>query len=296
MNIVDSTDSIPFTKMQALGNDFVVIDQKDIKNLALSLEKLAKLVCDRHFGIGADGLIIVQATNRSDCQLAWSYINNDGSFSNMCGNGIRCLALWAKEHNLTVNNKLNVETTHGKVEVLIENDNHITSDLGEPILESTAIPVSGKSRKVVLKEKILIDNKELIITCVSMGNPHCVIFNSNLSSDEQLAISPLIQQNDFFPEKVNVEFAQLIDAKNVNVFVYERGCGPTLACASGAAATLVAGVMAGLLDRQANIKLPGGTLSVNWLKTNNHVLITGPAKIVYQGALSKFALNGINGK
>jgi diaminopimelate epimerase len=284
-----------FAKMQGLGNDFVVVAESEIRRLPRAdelleddsglLSQLAKYVCDRHFGVGADGLIVVRNSDRKDCQVGWTYINSDGSSSVMCGNGLRCLALFAQESGLVSDRSFSVSTKKGPVAIQFDGANRITSDLGEPILEANNIPTSEKHANQLLKHPLRVGNLTMGATCVSMGNPHCVIFESGYSAVETRELAPKIQELPFFPESVNVEFVDVLSPSHAKVFVWERGCGPTLACASGAAAVLVAGVLEERLSRTSTIELPGGPLEVSWSAEDNHVRITGPATMVFEGKI-----------
>ncbi len=288
-------ESLPFAKMQGLGNDFVVVSEKDLasgrigarilRNAEKELSRLAKALCNRHFGVGADGLIIVRATDRQDCDFSWTYINNDGSPADMCGNGLRCVALWALDRGVVTSDHFTVSTAKGPVPVVFQDLNHITVDLGLPILESQKIPVAGAARDKVVKEQISVDGKTLVATCVSMGNPHCVIFEPGLNPLQYDLYAPQIQTTGMFPEGVNIEFVITENPQCARVFVWERGCGPTLACASGAAAVVVAGVLEGRLNRKTRIDLPGGSLEAEWSEQDGHVRITGPARESYRGSV-----------
>jgi diaminopimelate epimerase len=281
--------------MQALGNDFVVLSEGDLLELAQGKDllkdwrrqgpKLARWLCDRHFGVGADGLILVCKTDRKDCQLSWSYLNSDGSFSRMCGNGVRCLALYALDRSLIGGAELLLSTEVGPVKINVRDAQAIESYLGEPVLDSIKVPVGGAPRAQVVGERIEVGGHSLTVTCLSMGNPHCVVFDSRLTRAQQEALAPAIQSLAFFPESVNVEFVEVSDRTHARVFVWERGAGPTLACASGAAAAVVAGVMEDRLDREVTIELPGGRLVVAWSKEDNQVRITGPAAMTFRGVV-----------
>ncbi|HEY9871543.1 MAG TPA: diaminopimelate epimerase [Candidatus Obscuribacterales bacterium] len=282
-------DVLEFAKMQALGNDFVVVSQTDLERLhpvrcQEDLGKVAAALCNRHFGVGADGLVVVRQPDRPDCQLGWAYFNCDGSTAAMCGNGLRCLGLWAVERQLVDRQPFKVSTAHGPVEIDVRDRDSITVDLGQPVLDSSSIPIAGPPRKKVVQEQLTVEDSTFSFTCVSMGNPHCVIFNPAVDPHDYLHLAPLIQHLNLFPEGVNVEFALTDDPGHAKVFVWERGCGPTLACASGAAAVLVAGVLEGRLVRQATIGLPGGCLAV-WWGEDGHVRLTGPAREIYRGAV-----------
>jgi diaminopimelate epimerase len=286
---------LPFVKMQGLGNDFVVISEDDLKNHKIGAEllrnwdseaaRLAKAACNRHFGIGADGLIVVRPSPQLDCQLGWSYINSDGSPSDMCGNGLRCVALWAHDRQVVNSKNFKVHTAKGPVQVNIQDTDRITVDLGPPILQSDLIPVSGEKRQLVLKETIEVGGKSLTVTCVSMGNPHCVIFEPHLNPFEYDTLAPQIQALPFFPTGVNVEFTVVENPHCARVFVWERGCGPTLACSTGASAVVVAGVLEERLQRKSTVKLPGGLLEVEWSAQDDHVRLTGPARQSYTGVI-----------
>lgn len=281
--------AVPFVKMQALGNDFVFVHQRDIPELAATeIAALARRICDRHFGIGADGFILVRDPQDGTCQISWLYTNSDGSEAAMCGNGIRCLALYAVHFGLVGPGEFMVETAIGPVLVNYVDPQNITSDLGEPILEPSRVPVASTNKDV---EAPLVANKlrtllgDVTMTTVSMGNPHCVIFLDKLATEsEMLAAAVDIQKNaQLFPAGVNVEFVVADTPESARVYVVERGCGPTLACGTAAAAVQVAGVLEGRLKRSVTIHLPGGPLLLSWSERDNHVRITGPAQIAFEG-------------
>jgi diaminopimelate epimerase len=284
--------AVPFAKMHGLGNDFVFVYERDLELAIVNsgqavgtavFSQLARRLCDRHFGIGADGLIVVREPQRTDCQVGWLYFNSDGSTSAMCGNGLRCLGYWVSHYKYLDQRDFVVDTQVGAVPVTVKDSDHITTLIGEPVMQSNLIPVAGDQRERVVRENVELGGDPYTVTCVSMGNPHCIIFESGISRDEAARRAPKIQADEFFPEGVNVEFVDIADRKHADVFVVERGCGPTLACASGAAAVLVAGVMENRLDRTAKIRLPGGALTVSWDPQTNRVSITGPARIAYEG-------------
>lgn len=279
--------------MQALGNDFVFVEESQlsatttgkliVRDFSAQGAVLARALCDRHFGIGADGLIVVRKPTRSDCQVSWLYFNGDGSISSMCGNGLRCLGLYAATRQLVTGLSFNIETAVGPVPVVVVDSSTITTDLGEPILEAHKVPVAGKGKDKIVNQPIVVGGQQLAATCVSMGNPHCVLFDTRLDEAQWRHLAPQIQQMQLFPEGVNVEFVEVATRARARVFVWERGCGPTLACASGAAAVLVAGVLEGRLDRSAVIELPGGSLMVQWDEKDHHVRMTGSAKFAFSG-------------
>ena len=305
---------LAFCKMQALGNDFVVIGEDELEQVlepfaaqtasaearSQFLVRLATRICSRNFGVGADGLIVVRPGSNKDT-LSWTYLNNDGSTSLMCGNGLRCLALWAEKHKWAPSTNYFVETGKGPVEIEFESEDSISSNLGEPILEPGKIPVSleeagdalsfSNDSQIVAAEFKLSQSKKVKITCVNMGNPHCVVFDQNLADEKELqAMATMLQENPFFPEGVNVEFVRVRSPLHMEVIVYERGCGRTLACASGAAAVLVAAVLEGRCQRQATVELEGGSLQIGWTASDNHVQITGPAAFVFEGRIDLHTL------
>ena len=288
---------LTFTKMQALGNDFVVIREEDLNNWlcgnfghdAPGLSELARKLCHRNFGIGADGLILV-STNSASCDVSWVFLNNDGSSSLMCGNGLRCLSLWCVLNGAVRQQAFTVETGKGPVKVFFKDADHITTDLGEPILQSALIPVSGSSHGKVVAYELALSTRTVTVTCVGMGNPHCLIFEPNFPQTEFAQVAGEIQRHPFFPQGVNVSFVTSYDRASANVVVWERGCGPTLACASAAAAVLVAGVLENRLERQATINLPGGALQIEWRQSDNCIHISGPARVSFVGTVAKTAM------
>ncbi len=290
---------LTFTKMQGLGNDFVVISEEELRSWLTRLGKeppswaeVARKLCNRNFGIGADGLIVVSLESKV-CDAGWTYINSDGSSSLMCGNGLRCLAHWCITNGAVTKKEFTVETGKGPVRIEYLDAENITTDLGEPILNSEAIPVGGPPLESVVANTIELAKRTVSLTCVSMGNPHCVLFDSDIEAMNFAEVATEIQRNSFFPQGVNVSFVTGHDSSRADVIVWERGCGPTLACASGAAAVLVAGVLEGKLQRKADITLPGGRLTVEWRQADNRVLITGPARISFAGSITKSALEAV---
>lgn len=293
----EGSSILPFAKMQALGNDFVVVSEPHLNSIlntfsvdrggqseAVFLSQLARSICSRHFGVGADGLIVVRQGS-SPQTLSWAYLNSDGSGSLMCGNGVRCLALFAVEHKLVSSRHIRLETGKGIVEIDFESPDLITSDLGEPILKPASIPVKEMGELPVVARDFQIDADHFKVSCASMGNPHCVIFESEVDESILSARAARLQAHPCFPESVNVEFVRVVSANHLRVIVFERGCGRTLACASGAAAVAVASVLEGRSEREVVVELDGGSLQVSFSQTDNHVRITGPARLVYQGRI-----------
>lgn len=271
-----------FTKMHGLGNDFILIDAVN-KEIKTDYALLSKKMCDRHFGIGADGLILVLPSKKNDIKMR--IFNSDGSEPEMCGNGLRCFAKFVFEKGIITKNIMSVETLAGTmIPELILEDNQVINvkvDMGKPILERAKIPMLGKDGQVV-EEKIKVENEEFKVTAVSMGNPHCIIFVQDIENIDIHKWGPLIERHELFPSKTNVEFAQVIDSQNIIMRVWERGAGITNACGTGACATLVAAKLAGKTSSKAELSLLGGNLYIHWLE-NGHVLMTGPATTVFEG-------------
>jgi len=277
---------VSFVKMHGLGNDFIVVDALTTSMDVTALVAATPRLCDRHFGIGGDGLILVMPSDSADFRMR--IINSDGSEPEMCGNGIRCFARFVYEHGLTELTQFTVETLAGPiVPVLQLTDSRVTGvrvDMGEPHLERRDIPMSGPEGQVV-NEPLTIGDTTLYLTAVSMGNPHAVIFVDDVATFPIELFGPLIEQHPMFPRRTNVEFAQVISPQYLPMRVWERGAGITLACGTGACATLVAAVLNGLTERTATIELPGGPLEITWDADSNHVYMTGPAEEVFCGTI-----------
>jgi len=280
---------IDFIKMHGLGNDFVLIDCLD-KSLgdSLFLPYLAKRLCDRNFGIGADGLILILLSSKADLRMR--IYNSDGTEAQMCGNGIRCFAKYAYENKLISKNKFAVETLAGIITPeLIFQDKEISGikvNMGTPELKRREIPMEGEDTSKVVDEVLKINTEQTFrITCVSMGNPHCVIFVDDVQSIPIDEIGPKIENHPLFPEKTNLEFIQVLNRKEINFRVWERGVGETLACGTGACAALVAAVLNKKTDRKATVHLPGGDLDIHWAD-DEHVYMTGPAELVFKGEMT----------
>ena len=284
---------IKFTKMEGLGNDYVYIDctKQDIKNAS----ELAKVISDRHFGVGSDGLILIKKSKTADFRM--QMFNSDGSEAEMCGNGIRCVGKFVYDKGLKDKTTLKIETLAGtKILNLNVEDGKVKTvkvDMGEPILDNKLIPAKDgkvyKSKDGIkfYKVNINIDNELKELTCVSMGNPHGVDFMNNMEKLKIEKYGPIIEKDSHFPNKINTEFIEIIDKNNINMRVWERGAGETLACGTGACASVVACVLNGYTDRTVTVKLLGGKLKIEWNKEDNHVYMTGPAKIVFEGELDE---------
>lgn len=266
--------------MEALGNDYVYIDATKINLDTNLIPKLAKSLSNRHFGIGSDGLILILPSTISD--FAMHIYNCDGSQAQMCGNGIRCVGKFVYEKKLTNKSSISIETLAGIkiLDLKIEDGkvNQITVDMGEPILEPAKIPVLSSQ----LSFKLKAADRLFDLTCVSMGNPHAVTIVDNLDSLDAEKYGKIIESDNHFPEKTNVEFIEILDKNTIKMKVYERGSGITMACGTGACASVVAATINNLVNAKEDIKviLPGGNLSI---KYDKNVFMTGGANIVYEG-------------
>jgi diaminopimelate epimerase len=250
----------------------------------LKLSKLSKKLCDRRFGIGADQLLLLEKSGRADFKMR--IFNADGSEVEMCGNGIRCLATYIWDNKLTAGRQngstLTVETLAGII-IPRKSGDLVEVDMGEPVLEGEKIPVTVKGR--VINHPLKLKKDTFNITCVSMGNPHAVIVVNDVTSVPLDSWGPAIETNALFPEKTNVEFIQIKNSRNIQMRVWERGAGETLACGTGASAAAVASVLLGLTKRSVYVHLPGGRLLIEWNDEDNHVYMTGPAEKVYEGVI-----------
>jgi diaminopimelate epimerase len=266
--------------MHGLGNDFVVFVNAEIPP---DVSELARRICNRRFGVGADGLVYILPSAEADLRMR--VFNPDGSEAEMCGNAIRCVAKYAYENGLSEKQELRVETGAGVLVPRLKLEEgkvtQIGVDMGEPILERGLIPVVGPPGRVVA-ETLPVDGQLFEITAVSFGNPHCVIFVPDVSSVKLHVTGPKIEHNPAFPRRTNVEFVQVLARNVMRVRVWERGAGETLACGTGACASAVASFLNGLTDRKVTVILPGGELSVDWAE-DNHVYMAGPAAEVFRG-------------
>ena len=273
-----------FTKMQGCGNDYVYVN--GFENKIDNPNKLSEIVSDRHFGIGSDGLIVINPSEKADFKM--SMYNADGSEGKMCGNGIRCVAKYVYDNKMTDKTTITVETLSGikTLELNVKNDKveTVKVNMGTPILLPKEVPVVSDKDKVV-DEPIVIDDKEYRITCVSMGNPHAITFIENTDDLEIETIGPKFENNPIFPDRVNTEFIQVLDRNTVKMRVWERGSGETFACGTGACATVVACVLNGLTDDKVTVKLLGGDLFIEYNREENTVYMTGPAKVSFTGKI-----------
>lgn len=273
-----------FTKMQGIGNDYVYVNcfEETVENPAA----VARFVSDRHYGIGSDGLILIKPSDAADCEM--EMYNADGSKSQMCGNGIRCVAKYAYDYGIVNKNVITIQTGAGiktlELEVHGGKVKRVRVNMGSPILEAEKIPICGYSGKVV-DVPIEVDGKVYRMTGVSMGNPHAIVYMENISDMDMEKLGPKFENHACFPERVNTEFVRVIDRKCVEMRVWERGSGETLACGTGACAVAVASILNGLTEDSLTVKLLGGDLEIEWDRQENLVYMTGAAEVVFDGEI-----------
>lgn len=275
-----------FTKMQGAGNDYIYVNcfEEHISDI----NGIAKKVSDRHFGIGSDGLVLICPSDKADFRM--DMYNSDGTQAEMCGNASRCVGKYVHDKGLTDKTEITLETLAGiKILKLNLDENGevdtVCVNMGKPELLSKNIPIDSDSERFI-GEKVEVDGKEYKVTGVSMGNPHAVTYVDDVSKVEIEKIGPKFETHKIFPKKTNTEFVQIIDKKTVKMRVWERGAGETLACGTGACATLVASSLLGLTEDEADIILLGGTLHIKWDKQENNVYMTGPARFVFDGTVT----------
>jgi diaminopimelate epimerase len=276
--------SIAFAKYQGLGNDFILIDNRHSDIPLLTPEEAAHW-CDRHFGIGADGVIFA-LPGRNGTDYTMRILNSDGSEPEMCGNGIRCLAKFLGQLDGVTAQTYTIQTGAGLIVPQLRPDGQVTVDMGEPRLRPEEIPTTlAQGKDQVVQFPLEAVGETWLATCISMGNPHCVIFVSDVLAVPLAEIGPHFEHHPAFPARTNTEFVQVINPEHVKMRVWERGAGATLACGTGACATLVAGVLSGETQRQAIVELPGGPLDIEWRPADNHLYMTGPAVEVFTGTM-----------
>ncbi|MCI5501704.1 MAG: diaminopimelate epimerase [Lachnospiraceae bacterium] len=275
---------VKFTKMHGCGNDYVYIDCT--KEMIDNPEKVSEYVSDRHFGIGSDGLILICPSDVADFRM--KMYNADGSEGSMCGNGVRCIAKYVYDKGLTDKTNISLETKSGikYLELTVENEKvvKVKVNMGAPILKPSDIPVKS-DKDVFIDEPVEVDGVDYRVTCVSMGNPHAVTFVDDTSSIPIEKIGPKFENHPIFPDRVNTEFVQLISRNEVNMRVWERGSGETLACGTGTCATVVACVLNDKTDDEVLVHLLGGDLFIKYDRENDTVWMTGPAEIVFEGEI-----------
>jgi diaminopimelate epimerase len=271
-----------FTKMQGAGNDYVYVDCFS-QAAPANLPELARRIADRHFGVGGDGLILIRPSEVADARM--QMFNADGSEAEMCGNGVRCVAKYVFDHKLAEKPSLKIETGRGiltlDLEVKDGRAERVRVNMGKPILQPQRIPTTWPGDQIV-DVPLVIGEETLSVTCVSMGNPHCITYVDELNDRWVLEVGPRIESDKHFPRRVNAEFVQILSPREVRMRVWERGSGETLACGTGASAVCVAGVLSGRTERKLLVHLPGGDLELEWASDGN-VYMTGPAEEVFSG-------------
>lgn len=275
-----------FTKMHGTGNDYIYVNGFDEK--IENPVEFAIRWSDRHKGIGSDGLVLILPSEKSDFRM--QMFNADGSEAEMCGNASRCIGKYVYDKGLTTKTEVTLETLAGvkKLQLFLGTDNKVESatvDMGEPILESSLIPTTIGKSPIVNEPVVFDDSLNYNITCVSMGNPHAVIFTKEIDKLDLPKIGPKIENAAIFPRRTNTEFIEVISKNRIKMRVWERGSGETLACGTGACASIVAAVLNGLTERKTTVELLGGELTIEWKESDNHVYLTGSATTVFEGTI-----------
>ena len=268
-----------FTKMHGLGNDFMVVDMVT-QNLRLPPEKVRRLA-DRRFGVGFDQLLLVEPPTDPDMDFRYRIFNADGSEVEQCGNGARCFARFVRDKRLIGRDLIRVQTAGGNIELKIQENDHVLVDMGIPRLKPADIPFSSPEQAMLYP--LQVDGQTLNIMAVSMGNPHAVLMVDDVYKAPVETLGPLIEKHPDFPRKCNAGFMDIVNRSEINLRVYERGTGETMACGSGACAAVVAGVVQGLLDEHVKVNLSGGSLQISWPGEGHSVMMTGTATRVYEG-------------
>ncbi len=276
---------IRFTKMHGLGNDFVMIDA--ISQQVNITPERARKIADRNFGVGCDQILIVEAPSRPDADFKYRIFNGDGSEVENCGNGARCFAIFVRMRKLTGSHTIRAETAAGLLVLNVIDKYNVTVDMGVPELTPSCIPFNTHTQQASYPLPLPANNtaSSLTIGAVSMGNPHAVACVEDVHLYPVATIGPLVEAHSQFPNKVNAGFMSIIDRNTINLRVYERGVGETLACGTGACAAVVAGQLQGLLDNTVTVNLPGGSLTIEWQGANTPVLMTGPTATVFHGQM-----------
>lgn len=275
-------DELHFTKMQGLGNDFVVLDGVR-QQIQLDVAQIRQ-VADRHFGVGCDQLLLVEPYAGDDADFRYRIFNADGSEVQQCGNGARCFARFVYDQGLTDKTTIPVMTAGGRIVLAIQANGLVKVDMGAPELEPTRIPFVSDQRQTAYTLKVA--GRDVEIAAVSMGNPHAVLQVDAIEQAPLAELGPLLESHIVFPERVNVGFMQVCNRTQIQLRVFERGVGETLACGTGACAAVVAGRLQGLLDAQVEVTLPGGKLQIEWQGEGQSVWMTGPADTVFRGTLT----------
>lgn len=277
---------IEFAKYHGLGNDFILIDNRHSSEPVITPEQAVDL-CDRHFGIGADGVIFA-LPGQNDTDYTMRIFNSDGSEPEMCGNGIRCLAKFIADlEGSEAKTQYRLHTLAGVISPELRSDGQVKVDMGVPRLLAAEIPTTlAASDAKVIDVPIEVADKSWSVTCVSMGNPHCITFVEDVAAIALETVGPQFEHNKAFPQRTNTEFIQVVRSDYVKMRVWERGAGVTLACGTGACAAVVAGVLVGKCDRATAVELPGGVLEIEWAEVSGRIYMTGPAQRVFTGCIS----------
>lgn len=278
-------DRIKFTKMHGTGNDYIYVNlfEEKLENLS----EFSIKISDRHFGIGSDGLICIAPSDTADCRMIM--FNADGSEGAMCGNGIRCVAKYVYDHGIVKKDKITIETKSGikHLELTVQNGKvvYVRVNMGQAILRPEEIPVKDEGKDFIARN-ISVGGKDYVVTCVSMGNPHCVVFTEGIDELKLEQVGPLFENHSLFPDRINTEFVEVIDRHTLKMRVWERGSGETISCGTGTCAATVAAVLNGYCDREEEIevKIRGGSLYDTYME-NGEVLMKGPATEVFQGEI-----------
>lgn len=270
-----------FSKMHGLGNDFVVIDGVS-QSVRLTPDKI-RTIADRNFGVGCDQILLVETPETPDVDFRYRIFNCDGSEVENCGNGARCFAVFVRERKLTGKNVIKVETAGGLIELRVQQDEQVSVDMGAPRLQPAQVPFIADAQAVTYSFDVA--GKVYDISAVSMGNPHSVLVVDNVNTAPVAELGPLIENHARFPARVNVGFMQIVTRNEINLRVFERGVGETLACGTGACGAVVAGRLRGLLDGKVKVNLPGGSLQIEWQGEGQPVIMTGPAVTVFHGQI-----------
>lgn len=277
-----------FSKYHGLGNDFILVDNRHKTDPVLTPGQ-AVAWCDRHFGIGADGVIFA-LPGQDGIDYTMRIFNSDGSEPEMCGNGIRCMAKFLEALETadgkapTAPHTYRIQTLAGVIAPTLQSDGQVTVDMGPPYLLAREIPTTlAAADNKVVGQSLMVDGEAWEVTCVSMGNPHCITFVENVETIPLDTLGPKFEYHEVFPKRINTEFIQVVRPDYLKMRVWERGAGITLACGTGACASLVAGVLSGKCDRAATVELPGGPLQIEWSTEDNRVYMTGPAELVFMG-------------
>lgn len=282
--------TVSFTKYHGLGNDFILIDNRHKSQPIVTPEQAIKL-CDRNFGIGANGVIFALPPEQQ-ADYTMRIFNSDGSESEMCGNGIRCLAKFIAEIDNDNKTKYKIHTGAGLLTIQLQENGQVTVDMGLPKLLASEIPTTlGNADEKIVNQLLEVAGKSWSVTCVNMGNPHCITFVDNVADIALEIVGPQFEHHSVFPERTNTEFIQVVRPNYVKMRVWERGAGATLACGTGACASVVAGVLTQKNENKVTVELPGGCLEIEWSTTDQKVYMTGPAEKVFTGVVNESLMN-----